>query len=83
MKILTILDFLPQIIKAVTIRSVIKARNGTEWAEIIEAGRNQLSSAHTEQILNAWHNYITPREQIENPYNGGQAAEKVLNGLFL
>jgi len=83
MKLSTILDFIPQCIKAVTIRSVIKARNDTEWKEIVEAGRNQLSSAHFEQVLNTWHNYIIPREQIENPYDGGQAVEKVLKGLFL
>jgi len=83
MKPLTILDFLPQFIKALTIRSVIKGYNDTEWTEIVEAARNQLSSAHIEQILNTWHNYIIPREQIENPYDGGQAVEKVLNGLFL
>ena len=83
MKLSTILNFLLRCIKAGTIRSVIKARNDTEWAEIVEAGRNQLFSANFEQILNTWHNYIIPRAQIENPYDGGQAAEKVLKGLFL
>jgi UDP-N-acetylglucosamine 2-epimerase len=83
MKLLTILGSRPQFIKAVTVSRAIKARNDTEWVEAVEAGWKQLASAHTEQILNAWHNSIVPNEQIENLFADGQVTEKVLNGFFL
>lgn len=59
----------------------ITLRNETEWVETVEASWNQLVGSSVEHILKAFRSTNLPREQTENLYGDGDAAEKIIHML--
>lgn len=60
----------------------VTMREQTEWVETVELGRNTLTGASAERIIQAAENAPPPLETVtDSPYGEGDAARKIIKAL--